>query len=54
MAEFEYDQVDTICTKDAKENCEDSFEYVTYSSWVGQGPEMEAEISLKPVQKAIQ
>lgn len=53
LNEFQYDQDDKICTKDTKENCEDSFSYITYSSWVGQGPEAEAQINLKPVPKII-
>ena len=53
LNEFQYDQDDKICTKENKENCEDSFSYITYSSWVGEGPESEAQISLKPVAKIV-
>lgn len=36
---FVYDQGKDACSSTKKEKCKDSFAYITFSEWVGKGPE---------------
>jgi len=51
--DFVYDQGKEACSTKNEEICKDSFSYITYSEWIGKGPQQESLININPVSREV-
>jgi len=50
---FVYDQGRDVCSTKNEAKCQDSFSYVTYSEWVGKGPQQTSDIEINPISREM-
>lgn len=51
--DFVYDQGEEACSTVNADKCRDSFSYITYSEWIGKGPQQESLININPVSREV-
>jgi len=51
--DFVYNQGEEACSVTNEEKCRDSFSYVTFSEWIGKGPQQESLININPVSREV-